>query len=172
MLRVGDVERARPRPARAARARRGCELLDEQLNPVYLDAARIDREAVRAARRRRTTTSSTSASASGSTSSRASAARSSTRPSGSGRREGDRLFRERLGIGARRRAAVGRAAPLPRARSSTSLPVRPDAAGARGDARPTSGSTCARRRTSTSTSSSGRARARARSARRSRCRAG
>ena len=61
------------------------------------------------------------------------------------------------------------AAPLPRARVGHGLPVRPDAARARGDAARPRDRPRRRRRTSTSTSSSGRARARARSARRSRC---
>ena len=46
MLRVGDLERARPRPARSGSRRARLRLLDEQLNPVYLEAARIDRDAV------------------------------------------------------------------------------------------------------------------------------
>ena len=78
MLRVAmsnEPDRDKRRALEETRVR----LLDENLNPVYLDAAQIDREAVQQLGAR-TTTSSTRASASGSTRSRTSAASCSTRP--------------------------------------------------------------------------------------------
>ena len=110
----------------------------------------------RSARRR--TASSTSSSASGSTTSPSSAARSSTSTERAVRaRRRPALPRARRRR-ARRGAALGRRPRVPRARLGLGVPGGPDAARTRGDARATSGSTCARRRTSTSTSSSARTR--------------
>ena len=169
MLRVAmSNEPDRDRRERLERAR--LDLLDEHLNPVYLDAARIDREAVarlgvaellRALQAVRLP-------------------RSTSWP-----RECTALLDE-----TERTVGAGRRPPLPRAardrRSPTRapsdvarlfrapeldsrLPRRPDAAGARGDAGRPRDRPARAGRTSTSTSSSAPARARARSARRSRC---
>ena len=124
MLRVGDLERARPRPARSGSSAARLRLLDEQLNPVYLEAARIDREAVSSSARR-TTTSSTSASASASTSSPPSARELLDARSGQWEEAADRLLPRAARHRPLRRAAVGHAAPLPRARAGT-RPIRPD----------------------------------------------
>ena len=163
-----DGQRARPRPARAARAR--APRAARRAAEPALPRRGPDRPGGgRAARRRRTTTSSTSASASGSTSSPPSARRCSTRPSASGRRPA-------TGSSA---SGSGSASPMPAPPTSprlfrapeldASLPLRPDAARRSRRRSQISGSTSAPRRTSTSTSSSARARARAHSARRSRC---
>ena len=145
-------------------------LLDEHLNPVYLEAAEIDRDAVvqldapnyyelyknfgfrldELAEECRSLLDETEK---------------------LWEREGDSFFRSRLGIGPRRRAPVGRGAALPRAGARPALPVGPDAARARGRRSPSSGSTCTRSRTSTSISTRARRSRLVRSARRSRCRA-
>ena len=143
----------RDRRERLERAR--LDLLDEHLNPVYLDAARIDREAVaklgvaellralQALRLPRSTSSPRECD---------DAARRDRAALGGGRRPPlPRAARDRP----RRRAPVRRRPPLPRARARRA-PTRPTGCCPR-SRRPsaTSGSTCARRRTSTSTSSSG-----------------
>ena len=154
MLRVEiSNEPDRDRRERLEQAR--LRLLDEHLNPVYLDAARIDHEAVSPARLAELLR----------------ALQAVRLPSRRARREctdlldeterlweeaGDRLFRERLGIGlADARpwdvARLFRAPELDKA-----YPSGPDAAGARGDAARPRDRPRARRRTSTSTSSSAR----------------
>ena len=163
-----DVERARPR--QAAPARRGADPPARRAPEPASTSTRPRSTATPCATStRRTTTSSTSGSASGSTSSPTNAARCSTRPRSSGSAKGDKLFRARLGLRARRGAAVGRRPPLPRAGARRAVPGGPDAARARRRRSPSSASTSARSRTCISTSRRGRASRRARSARRSRC---
>ena len=98
MLRVAmSNEPDRDKRQRLEEAR--MRLLDEHLNPVYLDAAQIDRDAVAPSSARRTTTSSTSGSASGSTSSPRECRALLDETERLWEREGDKLFRARLGIG-------------------------------------------------------------------------
>ena len=170
MLRVAmsnEPDRDKRRALEETRVR----LLDENLNPVYLDAAQIDREAVAAARRAELLR----------------ALQALRLPARRARRGVPRAARrDREAVGARGRPPLPRAArdrPLRRARlgrrrgssarpsstSSTRRIAMLPALEATLD-RPRR-STSARRRTSTSTSRRGRRRRRARSARRSRCRA-
>ena len=144
----------RDRRERLERAR--LDLLDEQPEPGLPRRGADRPRGRRASSARRTTTSSTSASASGSTSSPrecdGAPRRDRAALGGGGRPALPRAARDRP----RRRAPLPTSPRLFRAPElDTALSGRPDAAGARGDARAISGSTCARRRTSTSTSSSG-----------------
>ena len=156
MLRVGHGQRARPRPARAARAR--APRPARRAPEPGLPRRRADRpRGRRRSSARRTTTSSTSASASASTSSPRECEALLDETEGLWETEGDRLFRERLGIG----LADARPADVSRLFRAPELdrPTRPTACCPRSRRRsPTSASTCAPSRTSTSTSSSGPAR--------------
>ena len=110
-------------------------LTEEHLLPLQLEAAagRLGGRRTRSARRR--TPSCTAASASGSTSWPSSAARSSMRPSGCGRTRGDRLFRERVGVGLAEAQRFDIGSRVPGAGVGSLVPRRPDDPGARGDAR-------------------------------------
>ena len=142
--------RCRTSPTATARERleeTRLRLLDEHLNPVYLEAARDRPRGGRAARRAELLRALQELRLPAGRARRRMPRRCSTRPrsSGSARATGSSA---RGSASASPSAAVGRAAPLPRARARSAL-SRPTGWCPRSRRRsPTSASTCARRRTS------------------------